>query len=299
MKLSIIVVSYNTKNLLQNCLSSLKKGGLKREDYEVIVVDNASSDGSVEMVKTSFQKAHLIKNKTNLGFSKANNQAIKKAIGEYVLLLNSDTIIKKHTLIKLTKFMDSRPRAGIASAQLLNHDGSIQQSGGHLPRLSNIAAWVLFLDDLPVVKQFFWSYHKTNSSFYKKDKTIGWVQGAAMIIRKKCLDKIGLLDEKIFMYGEDIDLCIRAWQKKWQVWTVSQAKVYHYGFQSSQGIPEKAIVGEFKALKYIFKKHKASWEKSILQILLKLGSLLRMLIFGTILKDKQKYDIYSRAVKLD
>jgi len=296
MKLSIIILSYNTASLLKDCLQSVYRSDLPSKDFEVLVIDNASSDNSVSLVKKHFPNATLIQNQTNLGFAKANNIGINKSKSEYILLLNSDTKAQTNSLSNLLKFMDAHPQAGIASAQLLNNDSSIQQSGGHLPRLTNIMAWMLMLDHLPIIKQLFWSYHQTNQNFYKISRRLGWVQGAAMILRRTMLDKIGLLDEKIFMYAEDIDLCLRARQKNWQTWTVSDSKIIHLNFKSSG--KENATLGEYQGLKYLFKKHKPAWESPLLRFFLKTGSLLRVFIFGTIFKDKTKYDIYKKAFHL-
>jgi len=282
MKLSIIIVSYNTKGLLKQCLDAVSKSILT-EQYEVIVIDNASTDGSSDLA--------TIKNKHNQGYSIANNQGIKIAKGEYILLLNSDTRVKSNALDELIKFMDGHPQAGIASAQLLNPDGSIQPSGGFLPRLSNIFAWMFFIDDLPLPLP---AYHVTHPGFYSNTHQIGWVQGAALIMRRE----VGLLDENIFMYGEDVELCIRAHKSSWQVWTVATAQVTHQGFQSSGGVSTNALLGEYTGLQYIFKKHKPPWEFPLLQVALKTGALIRMLLFGTIWRDKQKYAVYKQALSL-
>lgn len=276
MELSVIIVSYNTKELLEKCLESVRASSLDKTAYEVIVVDNGSTDGSAKLA--------TIKNTDNKGYAAANNQGIKKARGEYILLLNSDTEITPTALEELIKFMDSHPRAGIASAQLLNPDGSIQPSGGCLPRLSNIALWMFFID----------GYHIQNPSFYTTTREVGWVQGAALIMKKQ----VSLLDENIFMYGEDVELCMRAHKDGWEIWHVAEAKVTHQAFQSSGGISSNALLGEYQGLIYLFKKHKPSWEVPILKLLLQAGALLRMLLFGTILRDTRKYAVYKKAFKL-
>ena len=147
-KLSIIIVSFNTRRLTLNCLVSIKKT-TNFQDVEVIVVDNASTDGSPQAIKDQFPQVKLIANTNNTGFAKANNQGIKASRGEYVMLLNSDTLVKPEALIQLVEFMDTHPKVGIIAPQLLNPDGTIQPNGGFLPRLSNIIAWMLLIDDLP------------------------------------------------------------------------------------------------------------------------------------------------------
>jgi GT2 family glycosyltransferase len=287
MKLSIIVVSFNTKQITLDCLKSIyaTADDLK---LEVIVVDNASTDGSAELA--------TIKNPDNKGFAAANNQGIRIAKGEYILLLNSDTIVKPHAFKRLINFMDSHPQVGIAAPQLLNPDGSIQPNGGFLPRLSNIIAWMLFVDDLPFVSPWFWSYQLRYLPAFRRTRAMGWLQGAALVLRRYTIEEVGPLDENIFMYAEDVDICYRARKSGWQVMLLPQAQIIHKGFQS--GSSEKSILGEYQGLKYIFQKHKPAWEMPLLRCFLKLGALLRLIIFGTILRDKHKYAIYKTALAL-
>ena len=295
MKLSIIILSFNTKKLILDCLKSVFADS-QDLNLEVIVIDNASTDGSPQAVKSHFPQVKLIQNKTNLGFAQGNNQGINQSGVDYVLLLNSDTIIKPQALKRLVEFMDSHPQVGIAAPQLLNPDGSIQPNGGYLPRLSNIMAWMLLIDDLPWVRPWFPSYQLRSSHQFQTTRPLGWVQGAAMVLRRQMLDQIGLLDEQIFMYAEDVDICYRAKQAHWQVMLAPQAQIIHLGFRSSS--PQKAILGEYQGLKHLFKKYKPAWELPILNLLLKTGALLRLLIFGTIFKDKSKYDLYRQAISL-
>lgn len=292
--LSIIIVSYNTKTLLKNCLDTFYQK--LPSDQELIIVDNASTDGSSAYIKKHYPKAKLIKNSENLGFAKANNQAIKVASGKYLLLLNSDTLVKPGAFDQLIKFMDAHPKTGIASPQLLNSDGSIQPGGGALPRLSNVFAWMFFIDDLPILGPLIPAYQRSQPNFYKTTKKIGWVAGTAMIIRRSCLDQIGLLDENIFMYGEDTDLCIRAARSSWSRYIVADAQVTHLG--QGSGSQDKALVGEFRGLIYLFAKHKPAWEPPLLRIILYIGATLRLIIFGTILGNAQKTKAYHQARKL-
>ena len=295
MKLSIIIVSFNTKKLILDCLESIfaTTGDL---NLEVIVVDNDSVDDSPVAIKDNFPQVKLITNTTNTGFAKANNQGIKVSSGDYIMLLNSDTIVKPNALEILIDYLDSHPQVGIAAPQLLNPDGSIQPNGGYLPRLSNIIAWMLFIDDLPFIRPWFWSYQLRYLPGFRRTRAMGWLQGAALVLRRHTLEEIGLLDENIFMYAEDVEICYRARKSGWQVMLLPQAQIIHKGFQS--GSSEKAILGEYQGLKYIFQKHKPAWELPLLRLSLKLGATLRLIIFGTILRDKQKYAIYKTALSL-
>lgn len=291
MELSIIIVSYNTKDLLKQAIQSIRL----RSNWELIVVDNASSDGSVEVMKQEFPQALLIENKENLGFAKANNQGIRIAKGKFVLLLNSDTKVLDNSLGNLLIFLKANPRIGIASGQLKNEDGTIQPQGGFLPRLTNITFWMLFLDDIPIFGQYLWPYHINDPKAFTVERRIGWVGGTAMMITRQVLEKVGLLNEDIFMYGEDVEYCLRARKAGFKVAITPKTKILHLGQRSSGGAPSRAWIGEFKALKYIFQKHKPKWEYPILWLLLKTGALLRIVIFGILQGRKDAYAAYKEA----
>jgi len=291
MQLSTIIVSFNTKDLLKKTIDSIPK----KADWEIIVVDNASRDGSPEMVSSEYPSVRLIKNKENVGFAKANNQGIKKCSGTYILLLNSDTVVKAKALENLVKFMDENTDVGIASGQLLNPDGTIQPQGGYLPRLTNITFWMLFIDDIPLVGKYLWPYHINDRAFYTKTRKIGWVAGTAMMVRRKVVEAIGDLDEEIFMYAEDVEYCLRVKKAGWSISITPDAEIIHYGQQSSGGTPKSAWLGEFRGLKYIFKKHKPAWEYPLIRMLLKTGAILRMFVFGILFGRSAAYEAYAEA----
>lgn len=294
MELSIIIVSYNTKKLLKQTIESIPS----KSDWEIICIDNASTDDSVEMIKKEFPRVKVIKNSNNRGFSKANNQGIKKSRGEYILLLNSDTKVKANALENMHKFLKDNPKVGIASCQLLNLDGSIQSQGGYLPSLSNIAFWMLFIDDIPLLRKFLHPYQLRDKKAFTKERQIGWVSAAAMMIKRNVFEKIGFLDESIFMYGEDVEFCLRVNKAGLQVAITPKASIIHFGQQSSGGAASASWLGEYKGIKYIFKKHKPSWEYPIVRLLLKVGALLRMFVFGILQGRKDTYEAYKKAFKL-
>ena len=204
MDLSVIIVNWNTKKLLDRCLTSIFKF-TSALDFEVSVVDNGSQDGSQALVKQKFPRVMLIPNKDNLGFTKANNQGIKIANGEYILLLNSDTYLIENSLKKLVDNAKNLDNLGALGPQLLNEDQTIQQSAGFFPHLPQVLYWMCFLDDLPggmILKP----YHIDHDSFYQKDRQVDWVTGAAILVPRRVIGKIGGLDENIFMYVEDMEL---------------------------------------------------------------------------------------------
>ncbi|MFC1711444.1 glycosyltransferase family 2 protein [Patescibacteria group bacterium] len=295
-KLSIIIPSFNTKELLKACLRSIYKE-TQGISFEIIVVDNASNDSTVNMLKTSFPEVKLIVNQQNLGFAKANNQGLKKALGKNILLLNSDTIILDKAINKCLRFMESKENIDILGCKLLNKDKTTQPSGGYFPKLRQIFYMMFFIDDLPVLNNFLKAYQVTNKKFYQKTQQLDWVTGAFILLKKQVLDKLNGFDEKFFMYAEEVDLCFRAKKAGYKVWFFNDAKIIHLKGKSSKKGFEKSVLGEFKGLKKFYKKHKPKWELPVLRLLLKIGACLRMLIFG-ILRSNYKRRVYEKAFKV-
>ena len=321
MLLSIIIVSYNTAELTVAALNSVfedvQKSHLLKGKTELIVVDNNSKDSSVADIKTEFRKfahlqinmlfTHLIENPSNDGFSAANNLGIKQATGEYIFLLNSDTIVQPGALEKLVQPFEHNPiekeaihRLGILSAQLLNKDGSIQSQGGSLPNLLSLACHMLMLDDLPIIGQFLPSTQHTGRRSRVLDTTDAevikqeWVGGTAMMIRKEVIAEIGPLDQNIFMYAEDVEFCWRAIHHQWDVGLVPEAKIIHFGSASSSSA--NAIKGEYKGYLYIWSKHQPLWQLFWVRLLLKTGAHLREFVFGTMVRQKDRAKVYTNIL---
>ncbi len=211
MKLSVIIVNYNVKHFLEQCLHSVYKA-TKDIETEIFVVDNNSVDGSAQFVRDKFSDLKIIENKQNVGFAKANNQAIQQAKGEYILLLNPDTVVEENTFSKVVDFMDQHPDAGGLGVKMIDGKGNfLPESKRGLP-----TPWVAFckmfgLSQLFPKSKKFGQYHLS----YLNENEIHEVDvlaGAFMLLRKKTLEKTGLLDETFFMYGEDIDLSYRITQ---------------------------------------------------------------------------------------
>jgi len=325
MKLSIITVSYNTKDLtlqtLETAIQEINSSKLLKDQTEIFVVDNDSKDGSPKacedlLKKLKFPHYKVFANKENLGFARANNQATEVAKGEYIILLNSDTITQKGGLSLLVEAMDkngisektanssssgSFDKLGIIAPTLLNPDGSIQNQGGSLPSLSTVAAQMLFLDDIPFFGKFFPSTQHTGMSdfaFQSYDENTpkliskGWVAGTAMMIRRALIDDIGMLDGNIFMYGEDQEYCMRARHHHWDIAIHPKAKITHFGFASSSS--RNAIHGEIKGYLYIWHKHKTAWQLPILKTLIFIGCLLRQMAYK-VRKQEVPSAIYKDA----
>lgn len=233
-ELSIIIINYKTKALLRQCLRSLfeqKKEVM--QNWEIIVVDNHSSDGSVEMVSKKFPQVELIKNKKNLGYAKANNQAIKTSEGKYILFLNSDTIVPNKTIPELLTYLEKNPSIGVVTPKLKLRGGSLDPDC-HRGFPTPWAAFCFFsgLEKMLKKRKFFGQYHQTWKNLNKIHE-IDACCGAFLLTRKKILEEEGFFDESYFFYGEDLDLCYRIKQKGWKIVYYPRVIAIHYKGASS------------------------------------------------------------------
>ncbi len=254
MKLSVIIVNYNVEYFLEQCLNSVRKAshGL---DIETFVVDNNSIDGSVNMVREKFPEVHLIANKDNPGFSKANNQAIRISNGEYVLLLNPDTIVEEDTFKKCINFMDEHPDSGGLGVKMIDGKGKfLPESKRGLPT-PDVAFYKIFgLSSLFPRNRKFAKYHL---GYLSKDENheIEVLSGAFMMMRKEALDKVGLLDEDFFMYGEDIDLSYRIIKGGYKNYYFSDTSIIHYKGESTKKSSVNYVFVFYNAMIIFAKKH--------------------------------------------
>lgn len=286
---SVVIVSYNTKNLLAECIKSVYDETVEA-DLEVFVVDNASTDGSSQMVQDKFPKVKLIANKENRGFAKANNQAMELGSGRYVLLLNPDTLILENAIDKMIAFMDENQNVGLSTCKLLNADGTVQISSG----MANVRVQKLFrsigaLQTLAPQKISWLRQPDLLGSMYRKSQEIRWLIGAFMLVRKEVVNEVGKLDENFFLYGEDNDWYTRIRKSGWKLWYVADADVLHYGGRSSSTVPSTQVVNwDVESNIYLLSKHSGPlrlmyWYGSTLLVSMALGSvfgLLSILPFG-------------------
>ncbi|HEY4798091.1 MAG TPA: glycosyltransferase, partial [Bacteroidia bacterium] len=274
MKLSIIIVNYNVEHFLEQCLHSVRKA-LKNIPAEIFVVDNSSVDGSVQMVKTKFPEVKLIANEKNAGFSKANNQAIKTATGEYILLLNPDTVVQEDTFEKTIQFMDEHADAGALGVMMLDGKGKfLPESKRGLPTPS-VAFYKIFgLAALFPNSKTFGQYHL---GFLDKNKTheVDVLAGAFMLLRKTVLDKIGLLDETFFMYGEDIDLSYRITLAGYKNYYFPGTRIIHYKGESTKKSSVNYVLVFYNAMAIFAKKHFANRQAKTFSFLIYLAIFLR------------------------
>jgi GT2 family glycosyltransferase len=265
---------------------------------EIIVVENGSKDGSLEEVK-KYSKDHsevkLIDAEKNLGFGKANNLGAKIAKGEYLLFLNSDTLIFDNALDQCLEIVRKHKDLGVFSCRLLNSDKTVQPSGGHFPNLFNLIAWQLFIDDLPLIGTLIPSFHPQRAS-YDKDKKMDWITGAFLIISKKVFDEVGGFDENIFMYTEEMEMSYRIRKLGYKTYYEKHPSIIHLG--GASGGSFLALTSEVKNMIYFWQKHKAAWQLPIVKIAFFTGSLLRWLIFGIIKGDEKARRTYFHAARL-
>ena len=257
MKLSIVIVNYNVRFYLEQCLLSVEKA-LTGVGGEVFVVDNNSTDDSVSYLRGKFPWVRYIENKENVGFSRANNQAIREARGEYVLLLNTDTFIGERTLRECIDFMDKTPKAGMCGVGMLRVDGSFapeSRRGVPTPFVAfcKITGLGSLFPKIRVFGRYYMQYLNKQSI-----NPIEIVSGAFMFIRKEALDKVGLLDETFFMYGEDIDLSYRVLKAGYQNYYIP-TQILHYKGESTKKESFKYVNAFYKAMVIFFKKHFAHY----------------------------------------
>lgn len=270
-KLSIIIVSFNTVYFLEKCLDSIKEHVTKELPIEIIVVDNASSDNSVEMVQSKFPEVILIQSDTNEGFSKANNRGIAKASGENLLFLNSDTVVYKHTLEEMVSFMDHHKEAGAATCLVKMKNGKIDDASHRgFPTPWNALCYFSGLAKVFPKSLFFNGY---NLGWKDLDKVheIDSLAGAFMIVRREAGEAVGWWDNDYFFYGEDIDFCYRLKEKGWKIYFVPTTQILHYKGVSSgiKGVSKeittasreskkKVTKARFDAMRIFYKKHYAN-----------------------------------------
>jgi N-acetylglucosaminyl-diphospho-decaprenol L-rhamnosyltransferase len=261
--LTAIVVSWNVCDLLRRCLYSLlasaqtppgHRAGL---DVEIVVVDNNSSDGSPEMVRTEFPQVRLIANDENRGFTAANNQGLLASHGRFLLLINPDTEVVGDALAVMVRYMEAHPRVGVLGPQLLYPDGSLQPSRRRFPTFATA------LVESTVVQEW-WRDNRVLRHYYMADSPAGegdqvqqvdWLVGACLLVRREAYEQVGALDEGFFMYSEELDWCRRIKEAGWEIVYFPEAKVVHHeGKSSEQVVPARHIHFQSSKVRY-FKKH--------------------------------------------
>lgn len=260
MKLSIIIVNWNTGPLLAGCVRSvladlhtLEVQDLGRHQTEIIIVDNNSSDESLDAALAlcrEFPQVTVLENRENGGFARANNQGIRRATGDYILLLNPDTEVKPGALSALLAFMDDHPRAGAVGPHILNSDETLQTSCYPTPTLPREFWYLLHLDllwPIAVYPMHRWPLNRP--------RPVDSLLGACLLARRAALDEIGAFDENFFMYSEEIDLCFRLRQAGWSLHWEPRARIVHYGGQSTKQVAGSMFLQLYRSKLHYFRKH--------------------------------------------
>lgn len=277
MKLSIVIVNYNVKYFLEQCLHSLMAASMDLRP-EIFVVDNNSVDGSVRMVREKFPDVNLIENNTNSGFSAANNQAIRRCSGEYILLLNPDTLVEADTLIKVVRFMDEHPDAGGLGVKMLDGKGKfLPESKRGLPTPAVAFYKVFGLSALFPKSKTFGRYHL---GYMDKEQIhrIDVLSGAFMLLRKEALEKTGLLDESFFMYGEDIDLSYRITKAGYYNYYLPEARIIHYKGESTKKSSLNYVFLFYNAMIVFARKHFSKENAQLFSLMINLAIYFRAMI---------------------
>lgn len=274
-EVSIVIVSWNTKQLLVECIESISVENAAFP-IEVIVVDNASTDGSAEEIAERFPWVRLIRNESNLGFAKANNIGIRSATGNYVCLINSDVKLRQGCLVELHRFLEGHPAVGIAGPRILYPDLTMQMSCKSFPSLWNSFCAAVGLDKLFPKSKLFSGDHM---AFFGHDTTrpVDVLAGVFWMVRRGALEQIGLLDESFFFYGEDVDWCKRFWESGWEVVFYPDAEAIHHLGSSSSNAPVKYYIEQRKAKLSYWRKHHSRVNCGVLKLIILLDQIGRVL----------------------
>lgn len=258
MDLTVIIVNWNTRQLVVESLQSLY-GAIGDFSMEVFVVDNGSSDGSVEAIRAAFPRAMLIEKTKNIGFAKANNEALCRARGKYFLFLNTDVILQGDAVSALLEFMEKTPQAGIVGAQLLNPDGTKQNSFDNFPTLLSEGL------NKSLLRRFFPNRFPSKRLSLSSPTAVESVIGACMMVRKDAVDEVGSMDEDYFVFMEETDWCYRMRERGWRVYLVPKAQAVHLQGGTADRVKVQAKVEYYRSRYCFFKKHRGILQAWVLK----------------------------------
>ncbi|OHB60979.1 MAG: hypothetical protein A2168_07180 [Planctomycetes bacterium RBG_13_50_24] len=261
MDVSVIIVNWNTKGLLRDCLSSVYEHA-GEIDYEIIVIDNASTDGSAEMVKNDFRQVILIENSNNRGFAAANNQGMAIAKGRYVLLLNSDTVVLDNAIANTVRFADANPEVAVTGCRVLNSDRTLQRTCFMFPSILNMLLSSTYLYKLFPKNKFF---GREQMTWWDRNdvRQVNVVTGCFMLVRREAVEQVGVMDERFFMYCEETDWCYRFREEGWKVMFAPVGEIIHFGGQSTSQKRVAMIVQLRLSILKFMKKH-YSWPEYLI-----------------------------------
>lgn len=289
--LSVIILSFNTKDITARCLEKLKiakdycEGRLKNQ-VQVLVLDNGSSDGSAQMIKSDFPWVKLIVSKENLGFSKGNNVVMKDVKNPFILLLNSDVYLEEESLYKALAYFRVNLNCDVLGARLNYSTGKLQPSAGPLPDFFNIILWIFG----------FKGFHPQSKSYFAKAHQVGWIMGAFFMLKRKVFESTNGFDENLFMHMEEIEWCKRIKDKGFKIWHVPQVSVVHLHGASTNFDLRPSFFNELKGIKYYLLKHFRSLYIPI-KLFLVAGLIFRVIAFSLLGKAKRA-KIYMDGLKV-
>lgn len=258
--LSIVITSYNSRELLAKCVESIKKSSPIHTKYEIIVSDNGSIDGSVELLKKRFPDVIVIENKENIGFSKAANRGILKSKGKYILILNSDTEVFQGALEEMIDYLEKHPDVGIAAPILVNPDGTFQPTTRKRLTRTDL---VFGRRSLIILLPFFRKYSAARRIVPDDITEANFVSGGAMFLRRTAIEEVGLFDERFFLYMEDADLCRRMRQAGWKIIINPQIKILHHWEGTSSKLRRKAFLKHHISIYKYFQKYEPGFFRNL------------------------------------
>ena len=289
---SLVVVTWNAKKYVDMCLGSLDH--IKDIPLEIIVVDNASTDGTTELIANNFKGFKLFRNEENLGFAKANNIGIRNSRGRYVCLVNSDVTVPAGCLSSLLNYMEANPGVGMVGPQMVDPDGTVRRSTMRYPSLRSAIGRALGIDRFPLVSRLLGSQMVSD---FRHDRIadVEILNGWFWIVRREALDQVGLLDERFFIYGEDLDWCRRFRKAGWRLVFYPIAKAIHYGGASSSAAPVRFYVEQVRATFQYWRKHHGLFARSAYWGIVLVHNLLRLMGYVAVYSISAKRKNEARA----
>ena len=270
--ISIVIINWNTRNRLSECLMSIISEP-NSDPYEILVVDNHSDDASSQMVRTKFPQVKLLEMRENVGFARANNIAIWRSRGDHKLLLNPDTLVKPDTIRMLSRFLDTNPGAGAVGPKILSPGGLLQFSASREPTLRRGFSRLFHLEAILPSTDYGMSQWSSD-----KGREVDVLMGASIMVRKTALDEVGAFDEDFFMYSEEVDLCHRLRKAGWGVHWTPQAQIVHHGGQASKQVPMESFLNLYKGKIRYFRKHHGMVAAFAFKLVLTVASLSRLVV---------------------
>lgn len=275
MSVAVSIVSFNTKDLLNNCLRNLSRQKTK-EKINIWVLDNDSKDGSAEMVEEKFPEVKLIKSEKNLGFAKGQNKILKQLKDEYIILLNPDTQFEDNFIDSMVKFMEENPSCAVSGPKLVDFNNKLESNGGDFPFGPALFNWLFNLEALGKLSNF----HRGDKDYYSAAHEVNWISGTMMMMKRESLEKFGFFNEEFFMYFEDVELCYRAKKSGEKVMLNPEVIIKHKSGSSSKDPRFTQWKGEFAGLIGFYNKHRGFLGGLYARILIYIAILLRMVAFG-------------------